>query len=213
MRTRPLFILIITFALIFVMACSTTPPATQPPAESAAKPVQKEPVLYTAKQCFTSLANLAQRWAPDALPFHMESELTTEATGQGGKSTVWRAIFASRSRGTMESFVCSGSRLSSSPAFGYTSTAETAYPPNVPGLMFDPSYFQSDSDKAFETSLEHGGTAIIKKEPKQPVTYLLDWDPKPRELLWVVIYGKSQSEREGLCMVNATTGNFVRAGK
>jgi hypothetical protein len=159
------------------------------------------------------MVNLAQRWQADALPFHLESELTTETTGQEGKSTIWRAFFASPSRGAMKSFVCSGSRLASSPALGYTSTQETAYAPNVPALMFHPSYFQYDSDKAYATTLEHGGAPLIKQDPKQPVLYLLDWDPKGKQLLWTVIYGKSQQDRKGICVVNATTGAFVRAGK
>ena len=212
MRTK-VFICILTIAIIFLLACGSTSPAPQPTAATSTPAVQKEPVLYTAKQCFTSMVGLAQRWTPDAMPFHMESELTSEATGQGGKATIWRAIFASQSRGTMESFICSGSRLPSSPALGFTSTAENAYPPNVPAMLFLPSYFQTDSDKAFDASLEHGGTAMIKKDPKQPVVYLLDWDPKTRQLLWSLIYGKSQADRQGLCVVNATTGGFIRAGK
>jgi len=113
----------------------------------------------------------------------------------------------------MKSFVCSGSRLPSAPARGYTSSAETAYPPNVPGLLFDPSYFQNDSDKAYATTLEHGGAALVKQDPQQPIVYLLDWDAKQKALLWTVIYGKTQADRKGIGVVNAATGAFVRAGK
>jgi len=204
----------IILLVIILIGCTSTPPATTPPtAAPASQTAAAEPTLYTAKQCFSSMVNLAQRWQPDALPFHMESELTTETTGQGGKSTIWRAIFASQSRGTMKSFVCSGSRLPSAPARGYTSSAETAYPPNVPGLLFDPSYFQNDSDKAYATTLEHGGAALVKQDPQQPIVYLLDWDAKQKALLWTVIYGKTQADRKGIAVVNAATGAFVRAGK
>jgi hypothetical protein len=198
---------------VILMGCGSTPPATTPPAATTTSQAQVEPTLYTAKQCFGSMVNLAQRWQPDALPFHMESELTTETTGQGGKSTIWRAIFASQSRGTMKSFVCSGSREPSAPARGYTSSAESPYPPNVPALLFDPSYFQNDSDKTFATTLEHGGAPLIKQDPKQPIVYLLDWDTKQKALLWTVIYGKTQADRKGICVVNAATGAFIRAGK
>jgi hypothetical protein len=198
---------------MILMGCGSTPPATTPPAATTTSQAQVEPTLYTAKQCFGSMVNLAQRWQPDALPFHMESELTNETTGQGGKSTIWRAIFASQSRGTMKSFVCSGSREPSAPARGYTSTAESPYPPNVPALVFDPAYFQNDSDKTFATTLEHGGAPLIKQDPKQPVVYLLDWDTRQKALLWTVIYGKTQADRKGICVVNAATGAFIRAGK
>jgi len=203
----------IVLSAMILLGCSSKPPATTPPPEAKASQAQTEPTLYTAKQCFGSMVNLAQRWQPDALPFHMESELTSETTGQGGKSTIWRAIFASQSRGTMKSFVCSGSREPSAPARGYTSSAESPYPPNVPGLLFDPAYFQNDSDKTFATTLEHGGAALVKQDPKQPVVYLLDWDARQKALLWTVIYGKTQTDRKGLAVVNAATGAFIRAGK
>lgn len=198
--------------MIVLAGCGTTStpaPATQP----AAPAQQKEPVLYTGKQCFNSMLNLAQRWQADALPFHLESDLTTETTGQDGKSTIWRAFFASPSRGTMKTFMCSGSRLPTANPFGITSTAESAYAANVPSLMFDPSYFQNDSDKTFAVTLQHGGADLIKKDPKQPVVYLLEWEPKQKSLFWYVIYGKSQSERKGIAVTNATTGAFIRAGK
>jgi len=204
---------VLMMMMILLAGCQSKPaqPAAQPSATP--QPEKKEPALYTAKACFTSMSNLALRWQPDALPFHMESNLTTEASGQGGKSTLWRAFFASATRGTMKSFVCSGSRLPSSPAFGVTSTSESAYAPNVPALLFGPSYLQTDSDKAFATTLEHGGAALVKQDPNQPVVYLLDWDAKQKVLLWTVIYGTSLSERKGLGVVNAATGAFIRAGK
>jgi hypothetical protein len=204
--------LVVILALI-LMGCGSQPPATTPSAATKTAQAQAEPTLYTAKQCFGSMVNLAQRWQPDALPFHMESELTSEATGQDGKATIWRAMFASQSRGTMKSFVCSGSREPSAPARGYTSSAESPYPPNVAALVFDPAYFQNDSDKTFATTLEHGGAAIVKQDPKQPVVYLLDWDARQKALLWTVLYGKTQADRKGVAVVNAATGAFIRAGK
>jgi hypothetical protein len=173
---------------------------------------QKVPVLYTAKQCLSNMSSLAVRWQPDALPFHMESDVNSEATGQDGKATIWRALFASASRGAMKAFTCSGSRLPNAP-YGLTSAADTPYAPNVPGLMFVPSYLQVDSDAAYATTLKHGGDTLLKKDAKQPVFYLLDWDAKNKTLLWTVVYGKSLKERGGICLINASTGGFVRAGK
>jgi len=207
-------LIVVLFIVITLVGCSTQPtqPA-QPKATTASQTAPKEPTLYTAKQCFNSMVSLAQRWQPDAMPFHLESDFNTEATGQEGKATVWRGFFASRSRGMMRTFVCSGSRLPDAPPLGFTDTAETAYGGNVPALMFLPSYFLIDSDKAFAATLEHGAEAMIKKDPKQPVSYLRDWDPKKKELVWEVIYGKNQSERQGLALISARTGAFVSGGK
>jgi len=205
--TPRFFAVIISLAVL--IGCSTT---TNQPSQPAASPAPaKQPTLYTAKDCFSSMVNLAQRWDPGAMPFHMESDLNAEATGQDGKATVWRGFFASRTRGTMKTVVCSGSYLPGAPARGFTDTPEAPYAPNIPALMFDPSYLLTDSDKAFAATLDHGGSALLKKDPKQPVIYSLDWEPKKKQLQWLVIYGKTGADRQGLGVVDARTGVFIGA--
>jgi hypothetical protein len=196
---------------VILFGCSTS--TTTQPDTAAAPAAVKEPTLYTAKQCFGSMVNLAQRWSPDALPFHMESELNSEATGQEGKATVWHAYFASPGRGTAKIFTCSGSRLSGAPASGFSDTPESPYAANTPGLMFEPAIFLTDSDKAYAVTLEHGGQAFLKKDAKQPILYRLDWDNKKKQLVWWVVYGKSETDRQGLCVIDAKTGTFISAGK
>ena len=203
----------VLIALAIIVGCSTTTNQPSGGETAPAKPAVKEPTLYTAKDCFGSMLNLAKRWDPGAMPFHMESEANAEATGQDGKTTVWHGYFASRTRGTMKAITCSGSYLPSSPARGFTDAPEAPYAPNVPGLMFDPSLFLIDSDKAYAATLDHGGSALIKKDPKQPVIFSLDWDPKKKEVQWLVIFGKTAADRQGLAVVNARTGAFVSAGK
>lgn len=182
-------------------------------AASTAQVQKKEPTLYTARPCLRRMIEMAQRWSADALPFHLESDLNTEGSGQAGQSTVWRGLFASQSRGTFKNIICSGSRLSDAPSFGVTSTAEMPYSANVPSLLFHPSYLQTDSDKAFAIAQGHGGADLIKKDPKQTVLYLLTWDAKQKALLWYVMYGKSPTERKGMGVINASTGALLRAGK
>lgn len=196
--------------LVAVLISCSTP---NQPTNTETKPAPKQPTLYTAKDCFSSMVNLAQRWDPGAMPFHMESETNAEATGQDGKATVWRGFFASRTRGTMKTVVCSGSYLPNAPARGFTDTTEAPYAANVPGLMFDPSLFLADSDKAFAATLDHGGSDLIKKNAKQPIIYSLDWDSRRKELVWLVIYGTSGADRQGLGVVSARTGTFLSAAK
>ena len=207
-KLRHFFVFLI---LATLFGCSTL--TETPPAKTMVTPTSKGPTLYTAKGCFSSMLNLAQRWSPDAMPFHMESEVNADTTGQEGKATVWRAFFASRSRGTMKTVSCSGSRLPTSPALGFSDTPEMAYAANVPDAIFNPASFQTDSDKAYAVTLEHGGAPLIKKDPQQPILYLLDWDAKRKLLLWSVIYGKSHTDRQGFCVVDAKTGAFTSAGK
>ena len=200
-------------SMTVVVACgpsTTSSPST--PAQTAAPAPKKEPVLYTGKSCLSQMAGLAARWQPDALPYHMESELNAESNGHEGKSTVWQAMFASPSRRTYRVFTCSGSRLPQSPPIGVTSTAEAAYSPNVPQLMFQQFQLNTDSDQAYTLAQEKGGAKLLEKNPKQPVVYFLDWDVKNKQLLWVVVYGESSKEAKGRGVIDATSGKFLRAG-
>jgi hypothetical protein len=210
-------VIIISVLFLINIACSSTPEKAasnqQPQLVSAAKTEKKEPLLYTAKPCFTRMSDNAQRWAPDAMPFHLESSITSEANGQDGKSTVWRGLFASPSRGTFKTFTCSGSQLPDQPPVGVASTVESTSSPLVASLEFHPSYLQMDSDKAYAMAQQHGGANLIKKDPQQPVLYILERDAKQKAVFWYVIYGKSQAEAKGIGVFNASTGAFVRAGK
>jgi len=197
---------------IILVACSstsTTPSGTQ----AQASIEKKEPALYTGKSCLSQMAGVAARWQADALPVHMESSLNTESSGQEGKSTVWRAIFASASRGTNRTFICSGSRLKEEPALGVTGNAEIASAPQISRSMFQSFLLTVDSDKAYAVAKEHGGDALLKKDPNQPVVYTLDWDSKNRELVWGIIFGTSAKDSKGVAVVDASNGRFLRAGK
>jgi len=208
---------VIVAVLLFGAGCNSTPNMPSgtdtPKLVSASVNEKKEPVLSTAKPCFTRMLDMAQRWTPDALPFHVESSITTEANGQKGTATVWRALFASPSRGTFKTYTCSGSRLPDQPPMGITSTVESASSPLVASLEFHPSYLQMDSDHAFEIAQQHGGASLVKKDPQQPVLYILEHDAKQKALFWYVVYGNDQSKSKGIGVINASTGAFVRAGK
>ena len=202
---------IVFLACLILVACGSAPTSSNPaPAPVAEK---KHPVLYTAKSCFSQMAGAAARWAPDAMPVHLESALNAESTGLAGKSTIWRAMYASPSRGTWRSFTCSGSRLNDEPAMGVTGTVESASSPEMSRSMFQSLLLIVDSDKAFATAQENGGSGILKKNPEQPVLYALDWDAKNRELVWSVMYGTSHNDSKGIGLVDATSGKFLRAVK
>ncbi len=197
-----------------MIACSS--PSTSPsgsPTQSPAVAQKKEPVLYTGKACFSQITGMAARWQPDAVPFHMESSLNAESNGQSGKATIWRGMFASPSRRTYKVFTCSGSRLRDEAPIGVTSGAESAYGPTVPALMFQSFLLTTDSDQAYATAQEKGGSKLMEKNPQQPVLYTLDWNPKDKALLWVVFYGSSTTDSKGIGVIDASTGKFLRAAK
>jgi len=181
---------------------------------SGAPPQSKEPVLYTGQEAFNRMMGLAMKWSRDAQPARLESVPTTETTGQDGKSAIWRGYFASPSRRSTKTIVCSGSRRPDAPPFGVSAEgSEGAYNTDAANLAFLPLLVKTDTDKAFEITRQHGGEAILKKNAQQPVTYLLLKDRKQNVPVWYVIYGSGEQDRKGISVINATTGAFVSAGK
>jgi len=198
---------------MMMLACSSSTAPSSSQTQAPAAEVKKEPILNTGKACFSQMTSMAARWSPDAVPFHMESALNEESTGQGGKSTIWRGMFASPSRRTYKVFTCSGSRLKDEAPVGVTSSAEIAYGPTVPALMFQAFYLTTDSDQAYALAQEKGGAKLLEKNPQQPVLYTLDWNPKDKALLWVVVYGTSAKDSKGIGVIDASTGKFLRAAR
>jgi len=71
--------------------------------------------------------------------------LTTETTGQDGKSTIWRGYFASPSRRSTKTIVCSGSRRPDAPPFGVSAEGnEGAYNAEAASLAFLPLLLKTD---------------------------------------------------------------------
>jgi hypothetical protein len=202
-------LLVLSVALVIFAGCDSTPASQPKTGQAAAAPEKKEPSLYTASQCLGRMSDQALRWSRDALPFHVESMINQEANGQDGKATVWRASFASASLRKTRTFTCSGSRLPDEAPYGISSSAEMTMTSNDAAAMFDRHHVVVDSDAAYKTAQEHGGTALMKKNAKQDVMYALDFVPKDKQLVWYVLYGPT-SDRKGVGVVDASTGKWVR---
>ena len=200
---------------VLTAGCGSTENNGGPEKPASSAPSQsKEPVLYTGQEAFNRMMGLALKWSADAQPARLESVLTTETTGQNGKSTVWRGFFASPRRRSVKTIVCSGSRRPDAPPFGVSAEgSEGAYNADAANLAFLPLLLKTDTDKAFEITRQHGGDAILKKNAQQPITYLLLKDRKQNVPVWYVIYGTSEKDRKGIGVINATTGAFISAGK
>ncbi len=212
---RLAFALSVISVAILTAGCSSTenkPKKSTPAPATTAPPEKKEPMLYTGQEAFNRMLGLAMKWSSDAEPARVESVVTPETTGQDGKAAIWRGYFVSPAQRSVKTLVCSGSRRPDAPPFGVsTEGADSAYNAQSAGLVFSQYLLKTDTDKAFEIAQQHGGDAILKKDPKQPIMYLLLRDPKQNVPDWYVIYGTSATDRKGIGIINATTGAFVSA--
>lgn len=209
MRTFRLLLVVPALLAIGMLTACSQQPAAKPEQPKPAAQAKQQPVLYTAQECLKHVQGQAHLWARDARPVHIESDLTSESAGRDGKSAVWRFMFVSGQRSAMRAFMCSGSVDAAAPAFGLSQGSDMPLPEQ--GVAFDSFLLKLDSDKAFQVSQGHGGEALLKKNPDQPVTYIVEMGRGQTTPNWYVIYGKDLKSNQGLGIVNATTGAFVRA--
>ncbi len=201
---RKLAVLLV-FALMLV-ACDSGPEKPQEKAAPKAAANQYETGRVAFQKCFLQ----ARLWAPDAQPVRLESHYTKDAPVEQGKVGVWEATFASPSRKGIRPFTWSGVNADDAPAPGLSGGTESDFSPaNASTQPFDFNFLKQDSDKAFTVAQAHGGDKIMKKDPKTPVRYVLDWWPKENKLKWHVIYGNGELR----VAVDATTGDFLKVEK
>lgn len=210
---RAVMVAVLLSLVIFLVACGSSGPksvsAEKPKVEPATE--VKPAALYTGKPCFSRMVDSATRWQMDAMPVQLESEQNDEAMGFDGKATVWRAKFASPSKRALRTFTCSGSRLAGAAPFGVTGSVESPYPPHAIVAVFQPAYLQVDSDKAFTIAQQHGGSNLTKGDAKHPVYYFAALDPASSGVHWFVSYGKSMDDTDGIGIIDASTGKYLKA--
>jgi hypothetical protein len=207
--------IIACIALVMLGACSSrNQTATTNEAKPAAKPAPKEPQYETGRNAFQKMYISARGWAADVRPFRLQSQFSADAPTSDGKAGLWRASFASPAKRAMKMFVWSGLAGPDAPEQGISFSAEDAYnPSNSSTQVFDLAFLKTDSDAAYEVAEKHGGDRLTRKDPKQPVSFTLDWDARNSQLVWHVIYGNSPDDAKLRVAVNATSGEFLRTEK
>jgi hypothetical protein len=197
-------------ALMMLAGCSSEP--TKSAQEE--KPEPKPPELVTGRTAFQKMYATARLWARDAQPYRLQSQPIKESNGHDGKSAIWRAGFASPSRGASKPFTWSGIDSPDAPPRGVSPGNEDTYSPgNASTHVFDMAFLKTDSDKAFEVAQKHGGDKLLAKSPDMNVTYFLDWNRSENELTWHVIYGDDRDNPKLKVAINASTGEFDRVEK
>jgi hypothetical protein len=170
--------------------------------EPAKTPSQPKTVqLQTGRFALQKMLLAARLWSGDAQPVQMNSSTNSASDGHDGKAGFWRAVFASASRRKAEPF-------SWDSASGVDHGVEDIYNPGNRSMqVWDLNFLKVDTDAAFAVAQEHGGKALLEKDPKLPVIYQLDFDSG--QLRWHVIYGGDISQAKLTVVVDASTGKFL----
>jgi len=207
-------IAVVCVVLSLFVGCSPDKTAGNQTASQPAKPVVKAAQYETGRTAFQKMFLAARLWAPDLRPFQLQSQFSPDAPTAEGKASLWRASFASPSKRMMKLFSWSGMVGPDAPEQGVAFSAEDTWSAsNTSTQPFDLSFLKIDSDQAYDVAQKNGGEKLTKKDPKQPVTFLLLWDASKNQLVWHVLYGDNPSQARLRIAVDATSGAFLRVEK
>jgi hypothetical protein len=197
------FLTIIAAGLLLA-GCSEQP---APPA--AAKKEEAKPEPATGQSALFKMYQVARNWAPDAAVLKMDSVRMDGVPDQPGKSAGWEAVFTSEQKASSHAFtwyavdqepnihkgVFAGSEENYSGAHGETTSF----------LIAD---VKIDTDAALATA-KAKEEAFEKKNPGQPVIYLLEKSSKWAHPAWRVIWGETVSTSGFSVFVDASAGTFL----
>ncbi len=197
------------FALALALAlaaCSSTP---EQKAEPKAPPVAPP---RTGREAFQEMYVQARGWAVDAQPLQVQSYNLKQMKSEGGKAAVWRATFVSASLHQARTYTWSAVEDAENDLHRGVSAAP-AESWSGPGTQrpFLLAALRSDTDKALETAMARKETQeYVKKNPGQPVMYLLQATDRFPDPSWRVIWGDSIATSGYSVFVDASTGQFLK---
>ena len=194
----------ISAALFFLLTgCSDTTPAPKKKEAEKLEPITGQSALFKMYQ-------VARSWAPDAQVLKMSSMPMTEVPNvPPGTAAAWEATFVSASgskaRRYTYSIVESEGNLHKGVFPGQDEGWSGARGNNSPFLMLA---IKVDTDAAYKTALENGGSDYDKKNPGKPISFLLEKVAKHPDPVWRVIWGESAATSNFSVYVDASTGEF-----
>jgi len=190
-------ILALTPAAVLLSACGSEPVHKQE--EKPAEPVTGLHALYQA-------FGMARVWAPDVKLLHLSSINVDQVKAQPGKAGAWQIVFASEASAQKRAYTVSVFDVSVTLRKGVFPDAASQWADDKRAMPI--AAVHTDSDKALETALQHGGD-YVKKNPDMPISYYLELDRKVNLPVWHVIWGHSAGSSTFSILVEAASGNYL----
>lgn len=211
-------VLLLVLAVTLVVAGCTSYPSNDG-AKNPSEPPKPEVKYMTGRLALQNLLAAGRLWTADSQPVRLTSETYVSSSekspsddmlGKDGKSSHWRALFASAARQQMKPYAWSGGGGDSKPGIMPGSEDQWSAS-NSSTRPFDLNFLKTDSSQAYEVAQKHGGSDA--KYKSVPVNYSLEWDHSTSKLLWHVLYGKNSNEPDLHVVIDATSGAFFKIQK
>lgn len=186
------------FLSLALFSCST-PTATTP------KEPEKPASPLTGRQAFQQMYPMARTWATDAQPVQLQSINLPQVKSVDGKAGAWTAEFYSASRGRSKMYSWSAVEAEGNLHKGvFAGPDESSRPKQV----FEIAAIRTDSEEAYKIAADKSAE-YMKKNPDQPIFFVLEMTNRFPDLAWRVVWGESIAASSYSVFVDASTGKFL----
>jgi hypothetical protein len=188
---------------VWLTGCSEQPSAAPP------KAAEEKPEPVTGRTALFRMYQAARVWAPDCQVLKLDSLHISEVPDAPGKAAVWEGVFVSSTRAGAISYTWSAvDSLENNLHKGVFQTSEQPYSTQGSSKPFLIAAAKIDTDDVLKTA-KTKAVAYEKKNPGQPITFLLEWTDRFPDPAWRVVWGESVGTSGFSVFVDAETGKYL----
>lgn len=177
------------------------------PKEAPVRRPAPQPV--SAQSAFQQMFISARGWAPDAQPLRVAEIDVDEVKAEAGKAGAWEALFVSPSGRSVRRYVFSVvHRPARNLRGGVNAEPSEAWSAGGGAEPFLVQALKTDSTAAYEVAAKRG-REYARKNPGQPVKFLLEKTRRFPNPAWRVYWGETPASAGMAILVDATTGEYL----
>ena len=193
-------------ALLILASCSSSPgPETKKKPVEPPKPVSGLSAIFKMYQ-------VARTWAPDAMPYKMQSVNLESVKSEDGKAGAWTATFVSESRRKQRSYSFSAIEGEGFHKDVFAQQEESFMGATPQARPFRIEALRADTTKAYEVAVKKS-VEYMKKNPGMTTFITLDYGDRFPNPAWRVLWGQSVSTSGYSIFVDTVTGEFLQTGR
>jgi hypothetical protein len=195
-------------ALVFFFLAACAEQTGNKPMKEAAPVPPPDPV--TARFAFQRISIQARVWAADAQPLRISSANLKEVASSAGRYPAWRATFVSAQLKKARSFSFSVVDSPGNVHEGVLRGSEESWSgPSGQAQPFPIQMLKVDSDEAYDTAVKESKD-FLKKHPKLPVHFLLEYTPRFPLPAWRVFWGETLGSSQHAVFIDCTSGKYLQ---
>lgn len=195
-------------AVVLLAGCSQS---TQPSVKAESQPAKapaSPPEPVTAKTAFWPMHTSARSWAADLVTLRLVSKDVPGFKNENGKAAMWEATFASPTLHEYRVYTYAVANVPPDIHRGVVAGLQQSWGGETRDAMpIDLSFFNIDSDAAYEAAAVNAAAWLKKNPDKQLSSFALGDTYKFQTPVWLLMWGDKKAGY--LAFVDATSGKVL----